>query len=513
MKRIKFFPQLWWILGLLIACILVLWPLFKGGFFVSDDGEWMIIRLSAFFQSFREGQFPVRFLGRLNHSYGYPVANFLYPGFLYLGSLIHVLGFSFPDTIKIILIASVLVAAFFTYFWLKTSFGSLASFTGVLGFLFAPYLTFDMYKRGSVGEILALAAGAAGFYSLDRGKRWLFPLVIGFLIISHNSLALLLLVMFAGYIWVRQLHSFWPPLIIGLGLATFFWFPALFERRYVIFDVVTVSRPTEYFVEGNSLSLLGIVGVITLILILFKQRVLKSSSWWYFWLVSLLSFFLATAVSAPVWKIGSMVKLLQFPYRTLALSLFSTSWLIAALMEHTSKFYQWKLWILFLILWLVPLTGATAKVQIVTRPEGYYTTNEATTTVADEYMPRWVTRQIKERRNQKLEFLKGNGEINYQKISSQRVEAIINTKIESILQLNTIYYPGWGVVIDDNPVHVDYLTSEGLILVKIPPGRHRLVAEFHETLPRFIADLTSASFGLVYVGYLLSLRRTKVKDK
>ena len=87
---------------ILLALGLILFPLVRPGFFVSDDGDWMIIRLSAFFASFREGQFPVRFLGRLNDSYGYPVANFLYPGFLYIGSFLHAMGLSFIDSVKAI---------------------------------------------------------------------------------------------------------------------------------------------------------------------------------------------------------------------------------------------------------------------------------------------------------------------------------------------------------------------------------------------------------------------------
>src|SRR5689334_16871102 len=99
-----------WLVGILAAAILVVPPLGKPGFFVSDDGGWMIIRLSAFSQSFREGQFPVRFLGRLNHNYGYPVSNFLYPGFLYAGSVIHAVGFSFTDTVKLIFGSSIVVS-------------------------------------------------------------------------------------------------------------------------------------------------------------------------------------------------------------------------------------------------------------------------------------------------------------------------------------------------------------------------------------------------------------------
>src|SRR5258706_1075258 len=100
------------------VCFLVA-PLLHKGFFVTDDGDWMIIRLSAFFQSLREGQFPVRFLGRLNNSFGYPVANFLYPGFLYIGSLIHLLGFSFENSVKLILGGSVIVGTVFTFLWLR----------------------------------------------------------------------------------------------------------------------------------------------------------------------------------------------------------------------------------------------------------------------------------------------------------------------------------------------------------------------------------------------------------
>ena len=82
--------------------------LLQPGFFQSDDGEWMIIRFSSFYQSFVDGQFPVRFLTRLNFEYGYPVANFLYPGFMYLGVPIHILGIGFVDTIKIIFCVSII---------------------------------------------------------------------------------------------------------------------------------------------------------------------------------------------------------------------------------------------------------------------------------------------------------------------------------------------------------------------------------------------------------------------
>src|SRR3989344_6737896 len=104
MIKIKNVRSFYPIILIIIFSLLVLWPIFHKGFFVSDDGEWMVIRLSAFYQSLRDGQFPTRFLDRLNSGYGYPVSNFLYPGFLYVGSILHVMGFSFVDSVKLIFI-------------------------------------------------------------------------------------------------------------------------------------------------------------------------------------------------------------------------------------------------------------------------------------------------------------------------------------------------------------------------------------------------------------------------
>ena len=86
MKKRKTYGFLIGFAGVIAVSIVLLWPLFRHGFFITDDGDWMVIRLSAFYQSLADGQFPVRFLGRLYHNYGYPVSNFLYPGFLYVGS-------------------------------------------------------------------------------------------------------------------------------------------------------------------------------------------------------------------------------------------------------------------------------------------------------------------------------------------------------------------------------------------------------------------------------------------
>src|SRR3990167_5281118 len=132
----------WPIVILLLLVIPAVWFLLLPGFFESDDGEWMVIRFSAFYQSLVDGQFPVRFLGRLNYGYGYPVANFLYPGFMYLAAPLQALGFGFVNSIKIIMIISMLGGGLFAFAWLSKVFDRSSALVGGVFYTYTPYHLF-----------------------------------------------------------------------------------------------------------------------------------------------------------------------------------------------------------------------------------------------------------------------------------------------------------------------------------------------------------------------------------
>src|SRR3989338_3972110 len=83
---------------IIVFSLIALWPFFKKGYFESHDGEWMVIRFSAFHQTLASGQIPVRFVDRLNNNYGYPVLNFLYPLPFYLAEIPKLLGFEFQPS-------------------------------------------------------------------------------------------------------------------------------------------------------------------------------------------------------------------------------------------------------------------------------------------------------------------------------------------------------------------------------------------------------------------------------
>lgn len=503
-KRIAlFFP----IVLIVLSLIAVLWPLMRSGFYISDDGEWMIIRLSAFYQSLRDHQFPVRFLGRLNNSYGYPVSNFLYPGFLYIGSLLHFVGFTFVDSVKIILGGSVVGTAVVLFLWLRREFSRFSSSLGVMVFVCSPYLLFDLYKRGSVGEILAFFPAALGLYSIESGKKWLFPISIALLVVSHNTLALLFLPVLCIVIFLRKRFEFLWLFLLGIVITTFFWMPAFMEKKLIRFDMVTVSDPFSYFLTLKNFWLAGLSGMIAcfMILLKFRKSFIRKSGGIYM-LFFLVSVGLASPFSREVWTIPSFAALVQFPFRMLAVGTLVSPWLVASVSE---KFVKQKVLftVILIVILAVPAWNELHAISFNKRDEGYYTTNEATTTVMNEYMPRWATSIPNTRSSERLIVSSGRGSILYEYLNTQRVIAQIDASEESVLRLNTIYYPGWGITINDVRKNISYQNSNGFMEVSVPVGSHRFIAEFRETVPRFFADLISLAGVIGYSVYIFKTYR------
>lgn len=141
------------------------------------------------------------------------------------------------------------------------------------------------------------------------------------------------------------------------------------------------------------------------------------------------------------------------------------------------------------------------RVDPVVREVGFYTTNEGTTTVADEYMPRWVQVPPKQRAEKPIEFFSGKGTIQIVEPSTQKIDAIVDASERSVMRINTVYYPGWGVQVDGLPAAIDYQNARGIMLVAIPAGKHRVNAEFRETVPRFVADTLSVIAAIVALVY------------
>lgn len=490
---------------LIIFSIPAILPLFNKGFFQSDDGEWMIIRFSAFHQALADGQFPVRFLGRLNHGYGYPVANFLYPGFMYLGEAFKVLGFGFVDTIKIILGLSMVGSAIFCYLWLSKFFDKLSGFVGAMFYLYTPYHLFDLYKRGSVGEALSLAVMPFVLWQVERKSLFWTALGIGFLIISHNTLAVLFLGLIVIYvsldIYVSKdkknlLRKYLLMLIFGLGISSFFWISAFFDLKYTIFSEIQVSEWSKYF---SNLSLIGISTffVFVLTIIFFIMGIIKLSKHrltGIFLAIGILSLFFASSFSSPLWNVLP-VSFIQFPFRFLSITVVCIAFLSAVIVNELKGDRK----IIVIIVCFVFL-GFSAMPHInpivfFDKGDSYYSTNEGTTTVKNEYMPIWVKNNPENHYKNKVEVLEGT--ISDLEIRPNSINFVASADEDRQITINTIYFPGWKVFIDSNKSKIDHDNDKGIIKFNVAAGTHKIEAYFSETPTRLVSNIISAVSVLV----------------
>lgn len=500
------------LLVLTLISITVLTPMLRPGFFVTDDGDWMVIRLSAFYQNMREGQFPVRYLGRLNNNYGYPVANFLYPGYLYIGSLLHLVGFTFVDSVKILMGGSFIGTVLLVFAWLSRNFGLFPGLCGALSVALSPYLLFDLYKRGSVGEVLGIFAGSLLISLIQRGYFLLIPFATALLVVSHNTVAMIFLSFSIFYLLILKKFNFIAFIMLGLIMSAFFWYPAITERHLVMFDKVTVSNPFEYFASGVNLPLIGTASALSGIVVILWYRVLRPDSDTLTMLIVYgTAIFLASPLSAPLWSLDFFGRLIQFPYRLLSISIISGSWIIGFLIYKTPRTIGFALSVLLFVMLVWQVSPYIYQVIPDSRPEGFYSTNEATTTVADEYNPKWVVHLPSDRAAEKIVFFNGKGTITPLDNSLQRIHADIYAETESIMQINTVYYPGWGVSVNGLPQEIDYSNEYGLIRFPLKTGNHEILAEFRETMPRFIADIISLGGIIVYLGILVYSAKNRAK--
>jgi len=409
---------------------------------------------------------------------------------MYLAEPIHLLGFGFVNSIKIILGLSMISSLVFTYLWLRKKFSKLASLVGALVYLYLPYHLYDLYKRGSVGELLALAVVPFIFWQLERNSLFWTSLGVAALILSHNSLALLFLPLIFVYAIIRRkdkthLYKYSSMLAFGLGISAFFWLPAINDIKFTVFRNIKVSDYTQYFAD---ISIIGIVSIFILLLsVFFASKSSKISKLFFLFAgFDILSLFLASPYSKFIWPYLPS-SFIQFPFRLLSVALICTAFLSAFSIEETKKKTKVIVSVAIVLILFVSSYSFLTPLEFFNKGNSYYSTNEDTTTVKNEYMPKWV-KQAPLVNSQKL--IETNGQIKGLIPKSSSISLVHSAEIEEKVTINKVYFPGWEVKIDGNKTYINY-QKNGFLEFSVPKGEHKIEAKFKETQFRIFADLIS----------------------
>lgn len=531
-----------WVVALIAISLLPLLSLFTPGLPVTHDGQDHVARIANFYQSLREGNIVPRWGANLNWGYGHPILMFLYPLPSYIASVFRFMGFGLVDSVKLVFGISFVVSVCSMYVWIRSSWGRIEGLIAAFLYGFAPYRFVDLYVRGAIGEHVAFVSPPIIGYGLWRSLRKSEGLgSIGFglvslgtagLILSHNALSMMFLAVLAVYTAYllyfnpsrnkkRLLYRTILAVGIGFALSAFFWVPAYFEGKYTLRDVVTSDSLTGRFVpfldflyspwSYNGSQLLSkwlgagqILGLLLGMFMLFQRSVKRRLRLYLLGgvIITFVSIFLMTSISEFIWKAVTLMQKFQFPWRLLSVTTLVLPLIAAAAVRSMPQKHRVKAGIILVVLSVFSTVYMWRAKEYKQYDESFFTNVYDSTTDTGESSPVWSVRFMEKRAKAPLEIIEGKAHI---VPSDRRVRSHVYTLdalTPSKLVENTLYFPGWNVIVDGVVVPVEFQNPDyrGLMTFDVSKGVHDVRVEFNDTKLRSAASLFSI---MALVGYIV----------
>ena len=551
-------------LFIVIAAFPAVAAITQPGYFSMHD-DLQVMRQLQMSKCWEDFQIPCRWVPDLGYGFGYPLFNYYPPMPYYLGQVVHFLGFSFLDTVKVLFVLAFILSGFTMYLLASEFFGKIGGVVAAVFYIFAPYHAIDVYVRGAANEAWALVWFPAilwSIYKLVKTGQLIFILFsavfTAFLTISHLPMMMVFVpgALVWTIFWLIAEKSFknLPKLVIsgifGLGLAAFFIIPVIFEQKFAHTETLFIGYFnylahftninqlffSRYWGYGESvfgpadtmafpLGHLHWIGTIIALFVAWQLRkkfpkisatILLFFAWIYFYT------FLTHQRSALIWRIATPLQFLQFPWRILALSMVGTSFLAGAAILLFQKFNRiFRLSIAGILIILVIVFNF----QFFTWREFFPQMTDAEkfsgknwqlqqTSGIFDYLPKQLPLPPKDPPDGDAKFLTGVGE--FAKLAKNSVIQEYKIKVNSEtaeFQINTFYFPGWKVFVNSKEVPIDPSRDKvnGTMIVDLQKGVYTIRAEFEKTPIRAASDIISGVSWLILLGLFLAFSFKKFK--
>ena len=568
-------------LVVLLISLLAVWPfLSRASLPEGTDAELHIFRLHELGYLIRGGEFYPRWAPNFYHAYGYPIFNYYAPLTYYLALPLELLPqLDATAASKAVLVAGMLLAGLGIYGFTRDNWGRRAGYVAVALYVYAPYLQYvDPHIRGALPEAFSFAAFPLALWALDRLRRrptpgaWLAAAgLVAAVILSHNLMGLFFYgLLFAWVLWQivvierRPAARLLAALLVGLGLAAFFWLPVILERDAVnlttligandnydfhthfvgLAELLGVSvrpdwgatQPAFRFNLGVAQWLAGLLGVVMLAL----GRVRQRAHVLFFALAAAVVILLMTPLATPIWEAIPFLPYFQFPWRLLGGAAALLAVLGAVGVEALVRAADRKLGrsedesaagrrppaaLIYPVAVALPMLLALPLSQPTPwAPFGEVNTARmsqlensgrwlGTTSTAD-YVPATVE-MLPPRRPQMVDPLAVGEQpdrVNREAMPDGAVVVAeyvrplttryhVTAPKQFRLRLYQFDFPGWQVTIDGAPATTELAAPEGLIVVLVPQGEHVVEVRFGSTPARTLAwGITAAALLLAAAG-------------
>jgi hypothetical protein len=364
----------------LIIAALVIIPaiywLFGQGYFIMHD-DLQVMRVWQMGKCFDDGQIPCRWSQDMAYGYGQAMYNFYSAFPYYIGQIIRVLTpLSILGTIKILFAISIVVSGVGMYLLTREFWGRAGGALAAVLYIYAPYHALDVFVRGALAESFALAILPFVWWSFYRLiKKPNYPLLVASalslaaLISTHNISTMI----YAPFtlLWVlywlirgsslKGVLSVAASGFLGVGLAAFFFIPALLEQSLINTQYL-ISEYSDYhahfvtikqlFLErkwGFGPSIFGpyddlsfqvgwphwwlaaAAGGVALFKLLRKKTRDRAVLVVFLLAFCTLSLLLTHQRSLPIWEKVPLMNFVQFPWRFLGPGIFFLSFATGSL--------------------------------------------------------------------------------------------------------------------------------------------------------------------------------------
>ncbi len=591
----------------LAIAFIVIWPFVsRASLPVETDAELHIFRLHELGLLVRGGDYYPRWAPNFYHGYGYPIFNYYAPLAYYVGLLFELWPFwDAVVAVKAGFIIGLLAAALGMYGFVRDNWGRGPGFVAAAVYVYAPYVQYvDPHARGVLPESLSLGIFPLALWALDRLRKgggarvWVTAVLLtAAVILSHNLMGMLFFGLLCAWaVWqmvcsrvtfqvsrithhassshpltpspqrLRRPHLLiFAALLLGLGVAAFFWLPVLLERNAVTLNTL-IGQGGNYDFRTHFLSVqemlasslrldwgasepafrfnLGVMQWVMAVLavaLLLLRRLQQGEQVLFFVLALVGLLFLMSPVSTRVWEALPFMAFFQFPWRLLGAAAAMCAVLAGAatdglLQEGQGRRYV-KEWLTAVLVTLTIILGLpmsqpapwgdfgevnTLRMSLIENTGRWL----GTTSTAD-YVPATVdvvpgrkgnvvggVADGKPMDRVNWDVLPPEATLETQVIRPLHTRYILDTPTKLWFRLYLFDFPGWEVRIDGSPVKTELGRPDGFIVVPVPAGRHVIDVEFGTTPARTAANvLTAVSLVLMaFVAWQLGRGRWRAAD-
>lgn len=544
-------------LPLLITLLPAAQPLLRGWLPQRADGLLHFYRLLELEQALRHGVLFPRWLPDMGYGYGFPLFNYYPPLSYYLLLPLRAAGLSAATAYLLGYALALLLTGVGVYLWFRDfqpppnrSGSQLSGIIAAAAVTYAPYILINVYHRGAYAEAWGVAWLSLGLWAAGRLAQrpdrtsllWLAGCHAA-LLLSHNILALLGTPLLLGYgllagqvaHWKRALWML-AALLLGLGLAAFFWLPAFSEQSLVqlnkLFDVADFDYRNHFLSLSQLLSPprradFAAVNPAIPFSLGWPQLLLAAISWYpsptlqtpyrraraLLTLAFLLLTFLILPISEPLWTHVPLLSFVQLPWRILGPASLCLGCLagLGGLRLAAGRGYgglcAWLAIALFALPWLFP--GRFPPLPDPAPPDLIRFEAETgflgTTSVGD-YLPATVTSLpapasllsayeavAPDTLIPRLDpaSLPADARVTMTTEAWLETTATIQTPAAFTAQFRRFAFPGWRAWLDGKPVAWRASEPHGLVAVQVPAGTHTLRLDWQETPLRQVANAVS----------------------